>query len=422
MMAEETPSSIRTPTSAPPVHPGLSPFLRAPEGARTIFLVTTFAACGPLAGGLVLFGWRAGVVAALSVATCVLVEWLYFRVTRVPALLGRSHAVLTGLLLALTLPAFVPWYVPVLGAAFAIIVGKAVFGGVGHFVWQPALVGRLAVAVLFPTQLTVASSTLTARQPVLAQNRLLLGDVRQAGKGEDVRPWRGRAGPQGKDAFLLTPPARTLRGLTDAAEPAFSAIVFRPRNLPRAKPAALLELPPISNLLYGARPGGIGETSVILIVVAALYLVYRNYLKWELPLAFLAAAWCTVAVAPVYLAGPGQSVRTLWFPLLTDEGLDVAFTYVNYQLLSGQLLLAVLVVSAETTSRPVTRGGQVLFGLGCGVLAMLLQLYLRLPAPYEPIPCYVAVLAMNTFTPTIDRIWRPRVFGTRRLAFLRGKA
>ena len=401
-------------------HAGHGPFLRAPEGARTVFLVTLFAACGPLAGGIVLFGWRAAVVAALAMTSCAAIEWLYFRVTRVPALLGRSHAVLTGLLLALTLPAFVPWYVPVVAAGFAIIVGKAVFGGVGHFLWQPALVGRLAVAVIFPVQLTVASPLFDTRQPVLAQDRLLLGDIRLSGRGEDNLSWRGRPAPKDKDAFLLTPPTQKLRGLTDSARPEFSALAFRPAGAPPDPPAALLDMPPIHNLLYGARPGGIGETGVILIVVAVLYLAYRNYIKWELPFAFLAAAWCTVAVAPVCLAAPGNSARTLWLPLLTEEGLDVAFTYINYQLLSGDLLLAVLLVSAEMTSRPVTTGGQVLFGLGCGVLAMLLQLYMRLPAPYDPIPCYVAVLAMNTFTPAIDRIWRPRVFGMRRLRFLRG--
>jgi electron transport complex protein RnfD len=167
-------------------------------------------------------------------------------------------------------------------------------------------------------------------------------------------------------------------------------------------------------LLWGTRPGGIGETSIVLLAVAGLYLVFRNYIKWQLPFVFLTAAWATVAVAPVYLAGPNDTVRTCWVPLLTGEGLGVAFTYINYQVFSGGLALAILLASAEMTSRPVTAGGQVLFAAGCGVLAMLLQMYTPMP-----IPCFMAVLAMNTLTPTIDRLWRPRVFGTRRLAFLR---
>ena len=104
-----------------------------------------------------------------------------------------------------------------------------------------------------------------------------------------------------------------------------------------------------------------------------------------------------------------MTVKTVWFPVLA-EGLDVGFVYVSYHLLSGGLLLAAMFLATEMTSRPVTTGGQVLFGLGCGTAAMLLRLYGRLS-----IPCYTAVLLMNTFTPTIEAICRPRVFGTRRL-------
>jgi len=413
-MTAEAPSDARAIHRPAPPHTADGPFLRAPEGARTVFLVTLFAAFGPLAGGVVLFGWRAAVVAALSMASCAGIEGLYFRVTRTPALLGRTHGVLVGLLLALTLPAFVPWYVPVVAAAFAVIVGKAVFGGVGHFLWQPALVGRLAVAALFPTQLAVASATLSTRQPVLAQNRLLIGDVLSGGYGRDTLSWRGRAAPTGRDAFLLTPPQKLLAPLTDWRDPAFGTLVYPRADVLAGRPAALLQMPPVVNLLIGARPGGLGETGAVLLLVAGLYLVYRNYLKWQLPLAFLAAAWCTVAVAPIYLIGPNETVETHWLPLLTAEGAGAAFTYVNYQLLSGELMLAVLLVGCEMTGRPVTTGGQVLFALGCGTLAMLLQLYMDVP-----IPCYMAVLAMNTLTPTIDSLWRPRVFGTRRLGFLR---
>jgi electron transport complex protein RnfD len=411
-----TSSQDRTHAGATAAHVHDSPFIRAPEGAHTVFMVTVFAVCGPLLGGIVLFGWRAALVAALAITSCVVTELLYYRVTRIPALLGRSHAVLTGTLLALTLPAFVPWFVPVVAGAFAIIVGKAVFGGVGHFVWQPALVGRLAVAVMFPTLLTISDARFSHRLPVLAQNRLLVGDVREAAVGDDIAPWRGRSAPNGKDAFLLTSPTETLRGLTDRQSPAFSALVFRPVDQLEAKPAALLQMPPMENLFYGTRPGGLGETGIVLLIVACLYLTYRNYLKWELPLAMLLAAWVTVAVAPIYLAGPNNTVCTLWLPLLSPEGADTALTYISYQLLSGQLALAIVLASVEMTSRPVTTGGQVLFGLGCGTLAMLLQLYTTVP-----IPCLMAVLAMNTLTPTIDRFWRPRVFGTRHFAIIRGE-
>ncbi len=387
-----------------------SPFLRAPEAARTVFLVTLGAACGPLLAGLVLFGWRAGVVTAISIASCTITERLYFRVTRTPAMLGRSHAYLTGLLLALTLPAYTPWYVPVVAGAFAIIVGKGVFGGVGHFLWQPALVGRLAVAVIFPVALTTPVLTLPGTGSILAQNKLLIGDIRNTRYVETFHQWRGRPAPEGADAFLIVTPEVILKGLTLLDEPAFSSLTVPPPDVPAAKPPALMKLPPINSLLYGARPGGIGETCIIVIVVAGLYLIYRNYVKWELPLAFVLAAACVAAIAPIRLAGPNDTVHTVWYPALT-EGLDVGFIYVSYQLLSGGLFLAAVFLATEMTSRPVTSGGQVIFGIGCGVIAMLLKLYVD-----TPIPAYTAVLAMNTLTPTIDALWRPRVLGQKRFA------
>ena len=75
----------------PPSAAAGGPFVHAAEGARTIFLVTLAAACGPLAAGIVLFGWRAGVVAALSIGSCAAFERLYYRVTKVPSLLGRTY-------------------------------------------------------------------------------------------------------------------------------------------------------------------------------------------------------------------------------------------------------------------------------------------------------------------------------------------
>jgi electron transport complex protein RnfD len=379
-----------------------APFLHSLEPARTIYIVTQVAACGPLVAGLVFFGWRAAIVAALAIVSCAVVEKAYYRCTYTPALLGRSHAYLTGLLLALTLPPFVPWYVPILAAVFAIVVGKAIFGGVGHFLWQPALIGRLAVAVMFPATMNPTA------WPVLAPNKLLVGDVRQSRPMENYRRWSAQPAPPGADAFALPRPTTILGGLTTGAEPAFSGLATKPENAPPNKGLALMRMPPLTDLFYGATPGGIGETCSIAIVLAAVYLIYRGYVKWQLPVAIVLSAAAVVAVAPIRLAGAGQEVRTVWLPLLA-EGSDAGLTYVCYQLFSGELLLAAVFMATEMTSRPVTTGGQVIFGVGCGTVGALLKLYLQVPIPF-----YMGVLAMNTFTPAIDSFWRPRVLGQKR--------
>ncbi len=367
-----------------------APFLHAPEASRSIFVTIFVAACVPLGAGIVFFGWRALLVAVLSIAGCVATESAYYRVTRTPSLLGRMHAAVTGLLLALTLPASVPWYVPLVGSAFAIIVGKAIFGGVGHFLWQPAIVGRLAVAVIFAPPLFSANLANPPSWPLLAQDRIVIGDARSAKPVSTYRRWSGTPAPVDADAFALPRPQRHLRELT------------LPINRPTASiTSTLRHMPTAWDLISGAHGGGIGETCAIAIIIAGLYLIYRNYVSGHLPGMFILAAAATVAIAPIR-TGDGASWQ--WFPIVS-EGLDVGFTYVAYHLLCGELLLAGFFFAGEMTSRPVTAPAQAVFGLLCGAGAILLRLYMTIP-----IPAYAAVLICNTLTPLLDAAIRPWAF------------
>jgi Na+-transporting NADH:ubiquinone oxidoreductase subunit NqrB len=311
---------------------------------------------------------------------------------------------------------------------------------VGHFLWQPALVGRLAAAVLFAQQIANPLPQLPGYWPVLAQDKVIVGDVLNASNEDRYKHWRDTPAAPARDAFWLMSVADKLAPLTRGDQVEYSALAYVPAKvadddsgIPGAKPAALMQLPPINDLLLGARPGGIGETCAAVIVVAGLYLVYRHYVKWQFPAAFILSACVVAAVAPIQLQGPNDTILSGWgppggwaamnwfsssepwtLPPLLREGLDVGFLYVCYQLLSSEVLLAAFFLATEMTSRPVTTGGQVLFGLGGGAAAMLLRLFTDLP-----VPAYMAVLLMNTFTPVIDAIWRPRVFGRKRLAWLR---
>ena len=372
-----------------------SPFIRAPEASKSIFLTIALAACGPLAAGVVFFGWRALITVGLSVLGCMAIEWGYYQVRRTPALLGRSHALLTGLLLGLTLPPFVPWYVPLVGAAFAILVGKALFGGVGHFLWQPALVGRLAVAVLFAPPLLSANLLNPPQWPVLAKNTRIAGDIKNVATDFTYRQWRQTLAPPGTDALQRQRPREILRKLTRRGEDPPQSIVD-----------TLCHMPPGWDLLCGAHGGGIGETCTLIILVAGLYLVYRNFFRARLAGMFLLAAAVTAAVAPIRAAdGTGWQ----WLPVVS-EGLEVGFVYVNYHLACGEIMLAAWFLATEMTSRPVTAPGQAIFGIICGVLAILIRLYV----PTVPIPAYAAVLGANTFTPLLDTAIQPRFLGQRR--------
>ncbi|MCY2927490.1 MAG: RnfABCDGE type electron transport complex subunit D, partial [Planctomycetota bacterium] len=379
------PPNDRLPPSAGRAHEALieSPFLHAPEGARSVFVVTLAAAMLPLLSGFVLFGWRAIVVTVLCVLTCGVAERLYYRVTQTPALLGRTHAYLTAVLLALTLPAFVPWYVPVLASVFAIVVGKAMFGGVGHFLWQPALVGRLAVAVLFPV-IAAPYPADPPYWPVLSRSRIVVGDIREFASPPPARAqeWAKTIPPAGKDAYLVRQPDLSLPDLTRSKDSPYRVLITYP--FPSPEPAgvaasgpapvaqapaapvpgarelisdsamALRGLPSILDMLLGRRGGGIGETCSLAILGAGLYLIYRNYVKWQLPFAFLAAAMAVVAFTPIYLASPqGGAVAAM---PMSVEGPEPGVAYLAYHLWGGELMLAAFLLATEMTSRPVTTG------------------------------------------------------------------
>jgi len=160
--------------------------------------------------------------------------------------------------------------------------------------------------------------------------------------------------------------------------------------------SVLRRLPQPPDLLLGRRAGALGETCALMILAAGLYLIHRNYVRWRIGLGVLLSAFVVAAVAPVFPAGPGQNVRTVWTPLWA-EGWGAGLIYCGYQLIGGQLLLATFLISTDMTVRPMTARGQWLFAAGCGGLGMLGQLYVPIA-----IPCYAAVLVVCTIAGLLD--------------------
>lgn len=134
-------------SAAPHVHSG--------DSVQKNMLLVIVALLPAFAVSLVAFGWGALITTAISIAACVLTEWCIskFMLKQQPSLLDLS-AMLTGLLLAMNLPSNLPWWMTVLGAVFAIGIGKMVFGGIGQNVFNPALVGRVFLLISFPAAMT----------------------------------------------------------------------------------------------------------------------------------------------------------------------------------------------------------------------------------------------------------------------------
>jgi electron transport complex protein RnfD len=223
--------------------------------------------------GVYVFGPQAFVVVAASIAGAVASEWLACRALRRRSTLRDGSAVCTGLLLALTLPPLVPWWMAALGAAFAILVTKMMFGGLGFNLFNPALAGRAFMMATFPLAMTAGWAA--------------------------PRPGFARA----LDAVTTATPLAVLKehGLHDTMR-----VVAGPGE-------------PLSGLLLGFRSGSIGEVSLVLVVAGAGILVARGIIGFAIPASVIAGTVIVTAFsgAPLlHLMGGG-----LWlgaFYMATD--------------------------------------------------------------------------------------------------------
>jgi electron transport complex protein RnfD len=216
--------------------------------ARIMWTVNATLAPAALWGAFV-FGWNALAVIVASIAGAAGSEWLVSRVTRRPGTVGDGSAVCTGLLLAMTLPPLVPWWTALLGAAFAILVVKVMFGGLGYNLFNPALAGRAFMMASFPLAMTAG--------------------------------WAApRAGfSAGLDALTTPTPLAVLK--EQGVEAALRTLTA---------PGS-----PWASLALGFRPGSIGEVSVVLLVIGAAVLVARGIIRLTIPLSVIAGTAAATA-------------------------------------------------------------------------------------------------------------------------------
>lgn len=144
---------------------------------------------------------------------------------------------------------------------------------------------------------------------------------------------------------------------------------------------------PLSNLFYGNVPGSLGETSALAIICGGLWLFYRGHIDWRIPGGYLG----TVFIMGVLLGG---------------ELYQNAFLTGIFHLLAGGVLIGALFMATDMVTSPVTQRGRIIFGVGCGVITMLIRLYGALPEGVT-----FAILLMNAVTPIIDRYTVPKIFG-----------
>jgi electron transport complex protein RnfD len=270
---------------------------------------------------------------AITVAACLLTEGVAGRLRgRGLGSLGDGSAVVTGLILAFSLPPLLPAYMAFLGGVVAIGLGKMAFGGLGQNLFNPAMVGRAFLMASFPVAMT------TWARPF------------------DLRPL-------GVDAMSGATPLAAAKFGTGAVPGPWS-------------------------LCVGDVGGSIGETSALAVLLGGVFLLLRRTADWRQPLGVLVGAGVFAATA--HLLAPDR------------------FADVLVQLTSGALVFGAFFIATDPVGCPLTPVGRLAFGVGVGVLVMVIRLFGGYPEGVM-----FAVLLMNALTPLIERWTRPEPFGGR---------
>lgn len=375
-----------------------APFVRSGQSHAQILAAWTMATMIVALAGIVLYGLSAAQVIAVAALTALATEASLsaLAMRQVPG--GLMHALVTGVLLGLTLPPTAPWFVAAAGGFLAILVAKWMFGGFGHHLWHPAVAGRVIVQFLFAQHLSFSQGLV--QTPILAPGHLLVGQISAAVSipAESYQGWSNTPledAPRA-EAFLLERPVQVLRRMASGS-----------LDVGFAEPWTTLlrdYLPPWKDTVLGTVPGGVGESCTIALVVVGMYLIYRGHLRWQVPVCVLASAALTAAILPVAVPHSSGALRMQWLPaLVVEDKVPVGAAYVLYHVTAGQLMLCAFLLAGDMLAGPLTVRGQRYFAVGVGVIAMLMRLYGVLEGE-----CYWAILIMNTFVPAIDRRTRRR--------------
>lgn len=302
------------------------PQVRAKRGTREIMLDVIIALLPALCVGVWQFGAQALIPLAVSIVSCVFFEWAYRKLMKKPDSIGDLSAVVTGILLAYTLPANCKWWLPIIGAFFAIVVVKQLYGGIGKNFLNPALAGRaflLASYALFMTTWVVPSSLTSVI---------------------------------GADATTMATPLSYMK----AGE-------------------ALPQYYTFKSMFLGTMPGCLGEVSALALLIGGVYLLCRKVITWHIPVAFVGTVFVLTALL-------GQQ------PV--------------YQVLSGGLLLGAIFMATDYVTSPPTPWGKVIFGIGCGLITVLIRVWGSYPEGVS-----FAILFMNILNPYITSWTRNKPIG-----------
>lgn len=322
-------------------HVSASPHTRATVTTGRIMADVAIALIPASVFGVIYFGLNALVVLCVSMLTCVLSEYIYEKLMNKPHTPYECSALVTGLLLGLNLPATVPVWIPIIGGVFAIIVVKQLYGGLGHNFMNPALAARCFLLICFAGRMTSFAVTGAAS-----------------------------SGASSRTAYQILNGAAAVDGISG------------PTPLAALKAGGTANL---FDMFFGFTGGTIGETSALMILIGAAYLLFRRVISIRIPLTYI----LTVAVFALCFGGHGFDVN-----------------YLLGQVLGGGLMLGAFFMATDYVTSPITPAGQIVFGLLLGIFTGIFRLF---GGSAEGVS--YAIIFCNLLVPLIEKVTMPTAFG-----------
>lgn len=314
-----------------------SPHIRSEESISKIMWNVNLALAPAAIFAIYNFGIPALTTMLVGIISAVATEYLVEKIRKKPITIMDGSAFLTGLLLAMCLPPGIPVYMTVIGSFIAIAIAKHSMGGLGYNIFNPAHIGRAALMVSWPIAMTTWTKVTTSVDAITTATPL--GILKLQGYSKLVETFGGT--------------------------PALYKALF-----------------------IGTRNGSIGETSTVLLILGGIYLIYKGYINWEVPVMMIT----TVGIL-TWVFGPAG--------LFTGDPV--------FHMMAGGLVFGAFFMATDMVTIPITRKGQIIFAIGAGALTTLI----RLKGGYPEGVCY-SILLMNSVTPLIDRLVQPVKFGARR--------
>ncbi len=311
-----------------------SPHIRCDESISKIMWSVNAALAPAALFSIYNFGMPALKTMLLCIISAIAAEYLILKWQKKAMVVSDGSAFLTGLLLAMNIPATLPWYMPLAGSVFAIAIAKHTMGGLGFNIFNPALIGRAFILASWPIAMTT---------------------------------WP-----------ITTDMVGKVDGLTTATPLGILKLQGYEKLVQHFGDTATM----YKSLFFGVRTGSMGETSALLLLLGGIYLIYKGYIKWQVPVVMIG----TVGALTALFGGD---------PIL--------------HMMSGGLILGAFYMATDMVTIPITTKGQIIFAVGAGALTVLI----RLKGGYPEGVCY-AILLMNCITPLIDRLVRPVKYGARR--------